>query len=265
MPLSRSNSYGALIYFDLDGFKPINDQYGHYVGDQVLSEIGLRLKAFSRSDEIAARLGGDEFALLLIRGECDLAEMKQQAEQLATRIQKLIKMPIQCDGYTIQVASSAGIHIIKPDEESSEAVMNAADNAMYHSKGDRVGGLTFSDTLVEPEYAIARVGVRDIDFEHQEIDELLHNLLNQDRVQESELIEFHRKIKQHFSSEEKISVELGLNMTREHRQDHGRILRILNHPNVNETQQVKEYLLSVGKIISTHSFAHDRLLNRLNG
>jgi diguanylate cyclase (GGDEF)-like protein len=142
--LNRSNYYAALVYFDLDKFKPINDHYGHSIGDIVLNKIGQRIKTASRNDELAARLGGDEFALLLTHGCDSYSDMKQQAEAAALRLQDLINAPMMCDKHEIRVTSSIGIHIIEPNSASSGMVLTAADNAMYRSKATKPGTIVFS-------------------------------------------------------------------------------------------------------------------------
>jgi diguanylate cyclase (GGDEF)-like protein len=158
--LKRAEQYGALIYLDLDKFKPINDQYGHSVGDQLLGEIGRRLLISSRNGEVAARLGGDEFALLLTQGCKSYVDIKQQAETLALRLQALINIPVICSGHQIRISSSIGIHIIEPSSQNVEMVLTAADNAMYQSKALKNGAIIFSiPTLTEPDQTTAELSV----------------------------------------------------------------------------------------------------------
>lgn len=265
LSLSRSNHYGALVYFDLDGFKPINDQYGHYVGDQVLMELGRRLKSSSRSEEVIARIGGDEFALLLTPAQTQ-SEMKVQAKKLAVRMQKVIRTPIQCDEFTIQVSSSIGVHIIAPGSQSAEVALTEADNAMYQSKSMKNGEITFSDSLIEPAYSIAKIGVRDIDFEHQEIDEFLQSLLSGKQPTESDFKQIIEQVKAHFNSEERLSKELGLNMSKQHIQDHRKIVGGLTKAYESENGNLtKEHVLLIGKVVSVHSFEFDQTLNRSIG
>lgn len=153
--LKRSDYYAALVYFDLDKFKPINDHYGHAIGDVVLNQIGHRIKSASRSDELAARLGGDEFAILLTQGCDSYSKMKQQAETLALRIQDLINAPIKYNQHEIQVNSSIGIHIIEPNSPNSTMVLTAADNAMYRSKATNPGTIVFSSPVAKPDDRVA--------------------------------------------------------------------------------------------------------------
>lgn len=259
--LARSNNYGALIYFDLDGFKPINDQYGHNIGDQVLIELGIRLKKSARSNEILARLGGDEFALLLTDIGSVQSEARKQAEKLAVRMQELVKIPIRYGTYTIQVTSSIGIHMIAPGSHSEILVLTEADNAMYQSKAIKKGSITFSDDLVKSEYVIAKIGVRDIDNEHEEIDDLIHSLLNNNIIKADNIKSLEQYIKRHFSSEERLSNELGLNMTAEHLKDHRNILKTLtNRDEKNDNYLTKEFVSLIGKLMSKHTFEHDKML-----
>ncbi|MGX9416789.1 GGDEF domain-containing protein [Vibrio sp. RC27] len=143
----RTNQYGAVIYLDLDRFKPVNDEYGHHVGDLLLSELGSRIQTFTREDELAARLGGDEFALLLSFGSSSEINMKLQAKALASRLQELIKKPFEFAEGTINITGSIGIHIIDPECQNAEKVMTAADNAMYQSKDLQNGYIIFSNPV----------------------------------------------------------------------------------------------------------------------
>ncbi len=259
--LARSNNYGALIYFDLDGFKPINDQYGHNIGDQVLIELGMRLKNSARKNEILARLGGDEFALLLTDIGSVQSEARKQAKKLAVRMQELVNTPIFYGEYTIQVTSSVGIHMITPGSHSEMLVLTEADSAMYQSKAIKKGSITFSDDLAQSEYAIAKIGVRDIDHEHEEIDDLIHSLLNSNTITPDNIKNLEQCIKRHLNSEEKLSRELGLNMTAAHLRDHNKILRSLaSIDKKNHDYLTKEFVSLIGKIMSQHTFEHDKML-----
>ncbi|MEV4703094.1 diguanylate cyclase domain-containing protein [Actinoplanes sp. NPDC049316] len=116
----------ALLHADLDGFKPVNDTYGHHVGDAVLVEVARRLRAALPPDALAARLGGDEFAALL-PGAGAVA-----AEEAAQRFRAALDEPVHVDGHTLRLGVSVGVvagAAVEPD-----ALLRAADEAMYRVK-----------------------------------------------------------------------------------------------------------------------------------
>jgi diguanylate cyclase (GGDEF)-like protein len=114
----------CVIYLDLDKFKPINDTYGHHVGDAVLIQFASVLKQSIRDDDIAARLGGDEFAILII-GDIALAD------QIIQRIRAGFNFTH--DGRGIEVGFSAGIATREAGEPMATLVINA-DQIMYKAK-----------------------------------------------------------------------------------------------------------------------------------
>ncbi|MDP3856933.1 MAG: diguanylate cyclase [Stagnimonas sp.] len=129
----RGEAGFAILFIDLDGFKPINDQHGHAVGDEVLKEVAQRLRDSVRASDICARLGGDEFAVVLSQVD-DLAEAQQVAEKLLARISE--PMLELGDGELI-VGASLGIAMCPLHGASVEEVLRAADLAMYEIKRGR--------------------------------------------------------------------------------------------------------------------------------
>lgn len=115
------------MYIDLDGFKPINDTYGHAAGDQVLKEVGRRLTASVRKEEIAARIGGDEFAAVLFASDLNTGE------NVAGRIIESVSMPVDIDGKSVRVGCSIGISLWESGNCTAE-VFEKADKALYISK-----------------------------------------------------------------------------------------------------------------------------------
>jgi diguanylate cyclase (GGDEF)-like protein len=126
----------ALLYIDLDDFKPINDSFGHDAGDAVLKEVALRLRSAARDSDTVARLGGDEFAVLM---ESDCGRVGAAA--LAARIIDTISCPIDVDGHECRVRASIGIAIMPSQTVDKKALMKAADEAMYRAK--TAGGSTY--------------------------------------------------------------------------------------------------------------------------
>ena len=120
---------GALLYLDLDRFKPINDTYGHPVGDRVLQEVALRLRAGVREDDTVSRQGGDEFVLLLAR----LADPRDAA-RVAGKLINAIEQPILIDGHELSISASIGIALYPQDGRDTRTLTKQADAALYHAK-----------------------------------------------------------------------------------------------------------------------------------
>lgn len=125
----RQNSLLGVIFLDLDGFKPINDTYGHETGDQVLIEVAQRIKACIRPDDTASRLGGDEFAILLN----DISSLAH-CERLVSRLLRTIQLPYRIDGDTIQLGASMGVTLYPLDHADADTLLRHADQAMYQAK-----------------------------------------------------------------------------------------------------------------------------------
>ena len=132
---ARQNaSVFGVIYIDLDKFKPINDRYGHHVGDLFLQEVANRMKQQLRSHDMLARLGGDEFAVLL-----PMVRNRTRIEEIALRLEHCFKEPFPIDGNLIAGAASFGYSIYPEDGATKEALLSAADAAMYAAKNFRKG------------------------------------------------------------------------------------------------------------------------------
>jgi len=122
----------ALLFIDLDGFKPVNDTYGHSIGDLVLEQVGQRLKAMSRGKDVVARVGGDEFLLLLSN-----VQAEEAVAQVAARLIQGLSHPYAVEGREVMISCSVGIAMY-PDGCSHAKLIARADAAMYASK--RAGG-----------------------------------------------------------------------------------------------------------------------------
>ena len=122
----------AVLYLDLDGFKPVNDRMGHEHGDALLVAVAQRLQQTLRPGDTVARLGGDEFAVL-----ADPVESSQQVELLAERIVHRIAEPFELAAGTALVSASVGI-VVTQGPADPVVLMRHADQAMYHAKA--IGG-----------------------------------------------------------------------------------------------------------------------------
>jgi len=131
---ARHKSYGAILLIDLDGFKELNDVYGHDAGDQVLIEVSERIQSIIRSEDVAARLGGDEFVVLLQHIGVDERKAEDSALQVAEKLVDLIKEPIPFNGVILNVGASIGVRQFSSDLVDTETAIKDADIAMYKAK-----------------------------------------------------------------------------------------------------------------------------------
>jgi diguanylate cyclase (GGDEF)-like protein/PAS domain S-box-containing protein len=125
----RSGKIMAVCLVDLDGFKPINDTYGHAVGDLALTEIARRLTISVREDDTVARLGGDEFVLLLQN-----LEWVEECDTVLTRILQALAAPLVLDALTVSVTASIGVTLFPQDHNADDVLLQNADHAMYLAK-----------------------------------------------------------------------------------------------------------------------------------
>ena len=122
----RSGTCLVVSYLDLDGFKSVNDDYGHMVGDGVLEEVGRRLRSTVRDADVIARVGGDEFVVVQ---ECP----RGQTGRAASRLQHVMSAPITLGGTAVRCGVSIGSAVADP-EQDADALVAAADTAMYAVK-----------------------------------------------------------------------------------------------------------------------------------
>ena len=125
----REQGLMAVCYLDLDGFKSVNDNFGHEAGDQVLVEVTRRIKETIREDDTVARLGGDEFVLLLVG--------LQAPEECVSSLHRLllaINQPVQLREKSLRISASIGVSLYPEDEQDADTLLHHADQAMYIAK-----------------------------------------------------------------------------------------------------------------------------------
>lgn len=127
----------AVLFIDLDKFKPVNDNFGHQVGDCLLREVAQRIRSVVRANDIVGRLGGDEF-LMIVESATDTL----QANVIAEKIIRQITQPFQIEGRSVTVGVSIGIAHYPKDGNSADRIIQAADVAMYKAK--QSGGNCFA-------------------------------------------------------------------------------------------------------------------------
>ena len=136
---TEQGGFFSLMFIDLDGFKPVNDAFGHHLGDRLLREVALRLREQLRSQDTLARIGGDEFVLLVRLSEPD------DAPQVAARQVSLLSKPFRVDEHDLQISASVGIALFPGNGLTAEELLMNADAAMYHAKGAGKNGYSFFD------------------------------------------------------------------------------------------------------------------------
>ncbi|MDT8859888.1 sensor domain-containing diguanylate cyclase [Alkalihalobacillus sp. MEB130] len=138
--LARSKRHDhtlVTMFIDLDGFKNVNDTYGHESGDLLLKEVATRLNDSVREEDLIVRLGGDEFIIV-----CEEAE-KEEAEGIANRIIEFVSKPFSVNEQELHVSPSIGISLYPEDGEDREELIQNADKAMYHAKRKGKGNFQF--------------------------------------------------------------------------------------------------------------------------
>jgi diguanylate cyclase (GGDEF)-like protein len=134
----------ALMLIDLDRFKPINDTFGHLVGDTVLRVVSERLNAVAKGDCSVARIGGDEFAILT---EPHVAVNELATLELARKVIEELSRPISCEGHDLAVGASVGVSLYPRDGRTFQEVLHCADAAMYRAKVTRCEAQIFDSSI----------------------------------------------------------------------------------------------------------------------
>lgn len=155
----RSGRPGALLFIDLDNFKPLNDTHGHGIGDQLLVEVAQRLKKCVRGVDTVARFGGDEFVVMLGELSADRAESHRQAgtvaKKILTRLSEPYALVIEDAGQPVRTiehgcSASIGVALFDGEDSSEDDVINRADAAMYRAKEAGRGAVRFVDPDAGP-------------------------------------------------------------------------------------------------------------------
>ena len=119
----------AALYIDLDGFKSVNDDHGHAVGDEVLRTVAARLCGAVRIGDIVARVGGDEFVVV-----SDTLEDNDEALKLGSRIRDVLALPIAFAATQVEVGASVGIAFVSSADRDPDTLLSDADRALYQAK-----------------------------------------------------------------------------------------------------------------------------------
>jgi len=140
----RDGQRGAGLFIDLDAFKPVNDRYGHTIGDLVLSELASRMRRTLRAADLVVRLGGDEFFAVL-----DTIRTREDARRIADLLLVAIAQPLQValeggDHVTLRVGASVGVCLFPDQAQTAATIIACADYAMYLAKSTAHGTVAFA-------------------------------------------------------------------------------------------------------------------------
>ncbi len=259
----RNHAQLALMYLDLDGFKPINDSLGHKAGDEVLRTTAKRLLACVRDVDTVARMGGDEFAIVL-----GGIEKQSDVTKVAEKIIKTLNDPIHVhDGRDCRIGVSIGIAISPDDGAEIDSLMSAADSAMYSSKSGKKNTFAFfkkeaQDHSESQAWIVLDdahlLGISEMDQQHLALVRVLNELngsvsKNQSTEEMPQLFDdLMVLVHDHFEKEEEIMSKHGFTDSDTHRHEHQRIMQELSHlrekfvqgGEMLVLQLVKEWLLN---------------------
>ncbi len=135
----RDGSAAAVVFLDLDDFKPVNDTHGHATGDEMLRQVGARLRSAVRETDLVARQGGDEFLVLIadLPPGVDMTDANKTLETVVQRIHRVLSDPFPMRVGELAITASVGHALFPSDAEKAEVLLRLADEAMYRHKRNR--------------------------------------------------------------------------------------------------------------------------------
>ncbi len=140
----RAQQMVAVLFLDLDGFKPVNDHYGHETGDELLTCLARRLEGRLRESDTLARLGGDEFVMVIPLAHAE------ELQEIVKRLAEDLRAPFLLNKGTVQIDGSIGIALFPRDGDTADALLRLADGAMYAVKQAGRGGYAQRVTPASP-------------------------------------------------------------------------------------------------------------------
>ncbi|GAB1642409.1 diguanylate cyclase domain-containing protein [Krasilnikovia sp. MM14-A1259] len=134
VPCPDAAPWLAVLFCDLDGFKPVNDRFGHAAGDQLLIAVADRLRSCVRDTDLVSRFGGDEFVIV-----CQATDSRAAVTAVCERIRTMVRQPITVAGQTVQIGISVGVAFAEPGS-TTDGLVGRADQAMYKAKQSKALG-----------------------------------------------------------------------------------------------------------------------------
>jgi diguanylate cyclase (GGDEF)-like protein/hemerythrin-like metal-binding protein/PAS domain S-box-containing protein len=258
----HSSNKFAVLALDLDGFKPINDRYGHDAGDFVLQRIGQRLEACVRDTDTVARFGGDEFAILLPHIK-DRAHAALSAERLI----EVVRQPINTGKHVVEVSVSIGIAMFPDHGSAVDQLYAVADHALYAAKQNGRNQYSWATDLSPAESvpsllvwnAAHELGIPEMDEQHAKLAALLNNLglaLKNADPYESIIAEIIRYTSFHFAAEERLMKGCDYKGAAHHRELHRQLLEDIRDLKLDDNE------MSVSLVLR---FLQDWLVRHVEG
>jgi len=270
----RHSTKFAVMMVDLDGFKSINDSYGHAAGDVALQLVAQRFQSCIREGDTLARIGGDEFAVLLpgLSG-------RRAPELVAERMIAALATPLELGAHRVSAGASVGIAVWPEHAKSVDALLAEADTAMYRAKHTGKNRLEWADgrageaapSLPPSTWVAAHsVGIKAIDEQHLHLLELVGQLsaalrdgLPSDAIA-SGLDELTRYTAHHFATEERLMETYEVNHRARHQDEHRRLLHDIRALHADgETGSVSLILRYLHEWLHRHVDSLDRELGRI--
>lgn len=221
----------ALMFIDLDHFKPINDTFGHETGDNLLNLVAQRMSSCIRKQDLVARLGGDEFVILL-------PDSGDEVLSVADKLHHQLRHPFQLEGQELLISSSIGVALYPEHGDDAKTLMHHADQAMYQAKNRGRGRVCLFTAGLDPEQGALlwqpghECGHPRIDAEHRQLFVLTNRLLERMKDQQDNPAPFLETMaslfdmaRHHFAFEEQMLAEIDYRELASHRQDHQRLLK----------------------------------------
>ena len=269
----RHGTAFAVLALDLDGFKAVNDTYGHDVGDLALQLVAQRFRCCVRGSDTLARIGGDEFAVLLPR----LSD-SQPPVLVAQRMIATLTAPLDFGAQSVEIGTSIGIATWPEHAASADALLTAADTALYCAKRtgrNRVCGATrhvgcAAASLQPMNWSAAHaIGIQEIDQQHEHLARLIDRLstaLKNGLDGEATLAELNELIRYaafHFATEERLMEQHRLAALARHREEHRRLLHDICHLRVdNDLDSLSLILRFLQEWLLRHVDGLDRQLGQ---
>ncbi|MDO9054670.1 MAG: EAL domain-containing protein [Gallionella sp.] len=145
----RNDSYGALLFIDMDNFKELNETQGHDAGDKLLVNVGNRLMSCVRTGDTVARMGGDEFVVMLANLVDTDVDLVPRAESVAEKVLFMLNQPYLIDGREYLCTASIGITLFHGEQQSTEELLKHTDLALYQAKNSGRATLRFFDASMQ--------------------------------------------------------------------------------------------------------------------
>ena len=146
---SRHNFLNAFLFIDLDGFKQVNDTFGHIIGDQLLIEVGERLQSAVREEDYVSRISGDEFSVMLLDLHKNEAKAVHDTNYITEKILTALSKPFFLDKHTVSISASIGVKIFPDSNKDTNQIIQDADTVMYTAKENGKNKFVFFSKEIE--------------------------------------------------------------------------------------------------------------------